>query len=148
MRGDFARADGDLETARRRYDEAVRLLRSTPAIPQLEATLTTSLGMLAGQEGDAAAARALHDRALALAVKSGDAPVVGHALAGHAALAVHEGDHARAAVILGGAEAVRGFVHDPSVDHRRVADAVRAVLGSVEFSRCRERGRALRRDDT
>ncbi|MEU7884306.1 BTAD domain-containing putative transcriptional regulator [Microbispora bryophytorum] len=147
VRGDFARADGDLETARRHYDEAVRLLRSTPAIPQFEATLTTSLGMLAGQEGDAAAARALHDRALALAVKSGDAPVVGHALVGHAALAVHEGDHARAAVILGGAEAVRGFVHDPSVDHRRVADAVRAVLGSVEFSRCGERGRALRRDE-
>ncbi|WP_185949365.1 BTAD domain-containing putative transcriptional regulator [Microbispora sp. KK1-11] len=147
VRGDFARADGDLVTARRHYDEAVRLLKSTPAISQFEATLTTSLGMLAEQEGDAAAARVLHDRALALAVKSNDAPVIGHVLAGHAALAVHEGDHARAAVILGGAEAVRGFLHDLSIDHRRVADAVRAVLGSVEFSRCRERGRAMRRDE-
>ncbi len=147
VRGDFARADDDLEAARRHYDEAVRLLKSTPAIPQFEATLTTSLGMLAEQEGDAEAARVLHDRALALAVKSDDAPVIGHALAGHAALAVHEGDHARAAVILGGAEAVRGFVHDLSIDHRRVADSVRAVLGPVEFSRCRERGRAMRRDE-
>ncbi|MBB2743597.1 UNVERIFIED_ORG: hypothetical protein FHR35_003433 [Microbispora rosea subsp. rosea] len=64
--------------------------------------------MLAEQEGDAAAARVLHDRALALAVKSNDAPVIGHVLAGHAALAARDGDHARAAVILGGAEAVRG----------------------------------------
>ncbi|MBB2743598.1 UNVERIFIED_ORG: hypothetical protein FHR35_003434 [Microbispora rosea subsp. rosea] len=28
-----------------------------------------------------------------------------------------------------------------------MADAVRAVLGSAEFSRCRERGRAMRRDE-
>ncbi|MEU6428278.1 BTAD domain-containing putative transcriptional regulator [Microbispora sp. NPDC046973] len=147
VRGDFARADGDLETARRHYDEAVRLLESGPSIPQFEATLTTSLGLLAEQEGDAAAARVLHDRALALAVKSNDAPVIGHVLAGHAALAARDGDHARAAVILGGAEAVRGFVHDLSVDHRRVADAARAVLGPGEFSRCRERGRAMSRDE-
>ncbi|MFI7036327.1 AfsR/SARP family transcriptional regulator [Microbispora rosea] len=147
VRGDFARADGDLETARRHYDEAVRLLKPTPVIPQFAATLTTSRGLLAEREGDPAAARVLHDRALAVAVESDDAPVIGHALVGHAALAVHVGDHARAAVILGAAEAVRGFVHDLSVDHRRVADAARAALGSGEFSRCRERGRAMSRDE-
>ncbi|WP_182901415.1 BTAD domain-containing putative transcriptional regulator [Microbispora sp. H10830] len=147
VRGDFARADGDHESSRRHYDEAARLLSSTWTIPQFQATLTTSLGMLAEQEGDVAAARALHDKALTIAVESNDAPVIGHVLVGHAALAARDGDHARAAVILGGAEAVRGFVHDLSIDHRRVADAVRAVLGSAEFSRCRERGRAMRRDE-
>ncbi|MGI5156012.1 AfsR/SARP family transcriptional regulator [Microbispora sp. CA-102843] len=147
VRGDFARADGDLETARHLYDEAVRLLSSTWTIPQFQATLTTSLGMLAEQEGDAAAARALHDKALALAVESNDAPVIGHVLVGHAALAARDGDHARAAVILGGAEAVRGFVHDLSIDHRRVAGAARSALGPGEFSRCRERGRAMSRDE-
>ncbi|MEU8172495.1 BTAD domain-containing putative transcriptional regulator [Microbispora hainanensis] len=147
VRGDFARADGDLDAARRHYDEAVRLLSSTWTIPQFQATLTTSLGLLAEQEGDVAAARALHDKALAIAVESNDAPVIGHVLVGHAALAARDGDHARAAVILGGAEAVRGFGHGLSVDHRRVADAVRAALGPGEFARCRERGCAMSRDE-
>ncbi|MBX6387121.1 MAG: tetratricopeptide repeat protein, partial [Microbispora sp.] len=147
VRGDFARADGDLEAARRHYDEAVRLLGSTWAIPQFQATLTTSLGMLAEQEGDPAAARALHDKALTIALECDDAPVIGHVLSGHAALAAHDGDHARAAVILGGADAVRGYAHDPGVDHRRITDAARAALGPEEFSRCRERGRALSRDE-
>ncbi|MEN3534210.1 BTAD domain-containing putative transcriptional regulator [Microbispora sp. ZYX-F-249] len=147
VRGDFARADGDHGTARRLYDEALRLLGAGWMIPQFEATLTTSLGMLAEQEGDVAAARVLHDKALAIAVRSHDAPVIGHVLVGHAALAARDGDHARAAVLLGGAEAVRGFVHDLSVDHRRVADAVRAAIGAGGFARCRERGRGLSRDE-
>ncbi|TQS17550.1 BTAD domain-containing putative transcriptional regulator [Microbispora hainanensis] len=147
VRGDLARAGGDLDAARRHYDEAVRLLSSTWTIPQFQATLTTSLGLLAEQEGDVAAARALHDKALTIAVESNDAPVIGHVLVGHAALAARDGDHARAAVILGGADAVRGFVHGLSVDHRRVADAVRAALGPEEFARCRERGRAMSRDE-
>ncbi|MEV7803339.1 hypothetical protein AB0O28_10380 [Microbispora sp. NPDC088329] len=67
-------------------------------------------------------------------------------LVGHAALAARDGDHARAAAILGGAEAIRGFAHDLSFDHRRVAAAARAALGPGEFSRCRERGRGMSRD--
>jgi hypothetical protein len=106
-----------------------------------------SLGMLAEQEGDAARARRLHDEALAAAVEAQDGPVIGHVIIGYAALAVLQGDPARAALLLGGAGVIRGFFDVVGFDHGRVTDAARAALGADEFFRCFERGRAMARDE-
>ncbi|MCT9929540.1 AfsR/SARP family transcriptional regulator [Planotetraspora sp. A-T 1434] len=148
IRGDFAREDGDFDAARTHYQDALRLLDGPGLVPkQFEATLSTSFGMLAEQEGDARRARRLHGEALALAVEAQDGPVVGHVIIGYACLAALEGDHARAAVLLGGAGAIRGFFDVVGFDHVRVTEAAKAALGHGEFTRCHERGRAMTRDE-
>ncbi|MEZ0072713.1 BTAD domain-containing putative transcriptional regulator [Planotetraspora sp. GP83] len=149
IRGDFSREDGDFDAARTHYQEALRLLdgRGGLVSKQFEATLSASLGMLAEQEGDARRARRLHGEALALAVEAQDGPVVGHVIIGYACLAALEGDHTRAAVLLGGAGAIRGFFDVVGFDHVRVTEAAKAALGHGEFTRCHERGRAMTRDE-
>jgi len=148
VRGDFARERGDFDAARECYHEALRLLGGPElsSARQLHATLSSSLGMLAAQEGDLGRARRLHGEALALAVESQDGPVVAHVIVAYAGLAALEGDHERAAVLLGGATAVRGIVDVVGYDHLRATEAATAALGREEFSRHYERGRAMTRE--
>ncbi|ETK32412.1 ATP-binding protein, partial [Microbispora sp. ATCC PTA-5024] len=154
IRGDFARADGDLEAARRHYLRALELADGVGGAPgaqalppQFVAVLRSSLALLAGQEGDAARARRLQGEALDLAVESQDGPVLAQVVVGSAALAAREGDHAAAAALLGAAGTIRGFVEVVGFDHERVVDAATAALGPEEFSRCHERGRAMVREE-
>ncbi|MEU8055602.1 tetratricopeptide repeat protein [Microbispora bryophytorum] len=130
---------GDLRKAVPLMKEAIALLEEVGAVEETP-FLRTRLAVALSAAGDREAAEAALRETERLCGATGDP--IGLAGARHV-----RGDFARADGDLGGAVAVRGLVHDPSVDHRRVADAVRAVLGSVEFSRCRERGRALRRDE-
>ncbi|GAA4583926.1 BTAD domain-containing putative transcriptional regulator [Planotetraspora phitsanulokensis] len=148
VRGDFAREAGDFDAARECYHEALRLLGGPEmsSARQFQATLSASLGMLAAQEGDLRRARRLHGEALALAVESQDGPVVAHVIVAYACLAAVEGDHESAAVLLGGATAVRGIVDVVGFDHVRATEAAKAALGGEEFSRCYERGRAMTRE--
>ncbi|GAA1309590.1 SARP family transcriptional regulator [Planotetraspora silvatica] len=148
VRGDFARERGDFDAARECYHEALRLLGrpEMSSARQLHATLSSSLGMLAAQEGDLRRARRLHGEALALAVESQDGPVVAHVIVAYAGLAALEGDHERAAVLLGGATAVRGIVDVVGYDHLRATEAATAALGQEVFSRHYERGRAMTRE--
>ncbi|GAA4559556.1 AfsR/SARP family transcriptional regulator [Planotetraspora kaengkrachanensis] len=148
VRGDFAREAGEFDAARECYHEAMRLLGGPEmsSARQFQATLSASLGMLAAQEGDLRRARRLHGEALTLAVEAQDGPVVAHVIVAYACLAAIEGDHERAAVLLGGATAVRGIVDVVGFDHVRATETAKAALGGEEFSRCYERGRAMTRE--
>ncbi|MEW9530232.1 BTAD domain-containing putative transcriptional regulator [Microbispora sp. NPDC049125] len=148
VRGDFARAEGDFDAARRHYLDALRLLGDWGGVPrQFEASIRSSLGMLTEQEGDLGSARRLHDEALSLAAETRDGPVLGQVVLGYAALAVQAGDHAMAAVLLGGAAAISGFFDVVGFDQVRITEAAKTALGAGEFSRCHERGRAMPREE-
>ncbi|WP_158558255.1 AfsR/SARP family transcriptional regulator [Spongiactinospora gelatinilytica] len=142
VRGDFAREDGDLESARRHYAAGVSAL-GDKAPPQLRALLTSSLALLAEAEGDLARSRRLHLRSLEIALDGRDGPVLGGAVIGCAGLALAEGDPARAATLLGAAATIRGFDEVVDFDHVRITENTKAALGPGTHFRCFERGRSM-----
>ncbi len=95
------------------------------------------LGFLASENGDHAAARAHHAAAVIAAVASDDAAAVGLALEGAAAMAALDGEHERAAALLGAAGSSWATVPDAIPTHRADVDAVgaavRAALGDEDF---------------
>jgi predicted ATPase/DNA-binding SARP family transcriptional activator len=132
-KGDFARWDGDLATARAHLTQAVAISRGVTVAPQLRAVSLDSLGYVAALTGDLAAAHAHHAEALEWAIDSVDAPVLAQVLVGIAHLALCQGRPAKAAALLAGAEAVRGTPDLSRVDTAEVAAATRAALGD-EFA--------------
>ncbi|SDH31205.1 Predicted ATPase [Sinosporangium album] len=147
LRGDFARERGRYAEARRDYTEALALIgRSRQALDTMRAPACTSLAMLALQEGDLEEARLLMADALESAMLRAEGPVVSVAAVGCASLAFADGEPERAAMLLGWAARMRGFEEVVGFDHVRVTEAVRAALGTEEFSRCHERGRRVSRE--
>ena len=104
------------------------------------------LGFLASERGDHDAAREHHTAALVAAVASDDAVAIGLALEGAAAVAARDGEHARAAMLLGAAGASWAIVPDAIPTHRADIDAVgavvRAELGDESFDRAFAAGAA------
>ncbi|MGV9773017.1 AfsR/SARP family transcriptional regulator [Streptosporangium sp. NPDC003464] len=147
-RGDFAREDGKLNEARHYYAEAMRMIDETPSIPlHARASINTALGLLAEQEGDLVRGRRLLGTALAQAAETREVAVLGLVLIGCAGLVLSEGAPATAAVLLGGAAAVRGIDAVVDFDHVRITERTVAALGRLEYSRCYERGRLLSREE-
>ncbi|MFG3442021.1 BTAD domain-containing putative transcriptional regulator [Nonomuraea sp. NPDC047897] len=146
--GEFARQRGDLETARRQYAQAQKVLDETVAAPpQMAAALSSSLALLAVQEGDLGRARTTAGLAVRQAEDSGDAQVLGIAVIACAGLALAAGRAADAATLLGGAQAIRGTTAVIEWDHRRITEDVAAALGEGGLAHHLERGRTLRRAD-
>ncbi|MFI6796776.1 AfsR/SARP family transcriptional regulator [Streptosporangium canum] len=146
-RGDFAREDGRLDEARHYYAEAMRVVDETPSVSlQMRASVNAALGLLAEQEGDLPRGRRLLGAALEQASESADVAVMGLVLIGCAGLVLSEGAPATAAMLLGGAAAVRGIDAVVDFDHVRITERTMAALGRQEYSRYYERGRLLPRE--
>ncbi|MFD8532093.1 BTAD domain-containing putative transcriptional regulator [Streptosporangium canum] len=146
-RGDFAREDGRLDEARHYYAEAMRVVDETPSVSlQMRASVNAALGLLAEQEGDLPRGRRLLGAALEQASKSADVAVMGLVLIGCAGLVLSEGAPATAAMLLGGAAAVRGIDAVVDFDHVRITERTMAALGRQEYFRHYERGRLLPRE--
>ncbi|MFI7058294.1 AfsR/SARP family transcriptional regulator [Streptosporangium canum] len=146
-RGDFAREDGRLDEARHYYAEAMRVVDETPSVSlQMRASVNAVLGLLAEQEGDLPRGRRLLGTALEQASASADVAVMGLVLIGCAGLVLSEGDPATAAMLLGGAAAVRGIDAVVDFDHVRITERTTAALGRQEYFRYYERGRLLPRE--
>ncbi|MFB9881603.1 BTAD domain-containing putative transcriptional regulator [Planobispora siamensis] len=147
-RGDFARESGSFVEAKSHYARALQVVEEEVSMPvQVRALADASLGLLAEQEGDLARARRLLDAALEEALTSSDSWVLGMVLIGFAGLALSEADPARAAVLLGGAAAIRGIESVIDFDHVRITERARAALGEQDFRRSYEHGRTLPREE-
>ena len=154
---ELARRDGDLPVARRLLEQAREI--SEPRTSRLDIRLAATrafskLGCLAEQEGQLEESARWHRRALGLLSdeRYGLLPIpVNPALAGVlegcAALAVAQGEPARAAELLGLAHTLHGFSDQQSFEVSRVTAAVTAAIGPDEFTAAYQRGRALTRAD-
>ncbi len=146
--GEFARQDGDLDRAREHYARALNMMDANAAVPvQMISAVNSSLGLLAVQEGDLAGARRLLTPALKQATEAGDAQLTGIAVIACAGLALAQGRAAEAAVLLGGAETVKGIAAVVDFDHVRLTADAKAALGDQEFLRHLERGRGMDQDE-
>jgi hypothetical protein len=142
--GNLARRDGDLATARERLAAAAHWAESYGGgLSQIAAVTCTARGHLAAAEGDLDAARHWHGRALAVALPTGDYPVMAEVLTGLADVALRGRDALRAAALLGAAEGVRGTRDRSDEDGERVAAAARELLGTADYSAAFQRGRAV-----
>jgi len=132
-RAQLLRAQGDLDAARACLDRAAELLGSVNTASQLTAVFHSVAGLVARAAGDLDTARAEHQRALAHAIASVDAPVIGRTVIGHADLAVAEGRYAKAAALLGAAAGLRGAPDRIVPDLDGLERAARAALGDAAF---------------
>ncbi|MEV4755385.1 BTAD domain-containing putative transcriptional regulator [Micromonospora sp. NPDC049559] len=129
------RDQGDWAAARRRLMASVELTSSGRRVPpQWRAMVQSSLGYVAAAEGELDAARTHHDRALDAAIESHDAPIAAQVLMGYADLTLRLGRPARAARLIGAADAVRGGPDRSLLDGPRIERAVRDALGPVDFA--------------
>jgi predicted ATPase/DNA-binding SARP family transcriptional activator len=129
----FARIQGDLDGARQGIARSAVLMENPAFVPQFRAMIRSTQGLIEGAAGDLATARALHEEALAIAVDSRDSPVIALCVVGLADLALREGCGARAAYLLGAADAVRGSQDRSVPDVERITFEARAALGDAGF---------------
>jgi Tetratricopeptide repeat len=115
-------------------------------VQQIRSVTATSLGYLAGAEGDLDAARRWHAQALEAARASADAPVTAQALTGLADLALREGHPERAAELLGAGCAIRGTTDRSVEDQEGVAGQARSVLGDARYGEAYQRGQRVTMD--
>jgi hypothetical protein len=147
-------AAGSLEIALDRHDDASRHLREARDLAQrysgdwLTAGCQAELGILEVLHGGLDQARAQLDQALDLSLAAGSTPFVTLCLAGHAWLALAEGDPERAALLEGAAEGLRRRVGLPTWPLLRQVEAelvarVRQRLGAGHFDQAFSAGSAL-----
>ncbi|GAA4675928.1 BTAD domain-containing putative transcriptional regulator [Phytohabitans rumicis] len=132
--GEVLRAMGELREARAELAVADKVISTFNSSPQWAALIYTAIGHIDMAEGDLAAARARLDRALDLAVSSRDAPAIGQVVVGWADLALHGGQTAAAARLLGVASALRGGPDHTRRDADRIEAAARERLGDERFA--------------
>jgi predicted ATPase/DNA-binding SARP family transcriptional activator len=145
---DVARWQGRLDEARELVGRATSTHeRGSVPIHQRHALLLASAARIDLAAGDLGAARDGYDRAMALALKSNDRPVIARILELLAALVLAGGDAERAATLLGTAEMLRGMPDESDVDLLRVRAAARAALGGAGYAQAHRRGAARRRDE-
>ncbi|MEV6971394.1 BTAD domain-containing putative transcriptional regulator [Hamadaea sp. NPDC051192] len=141
-RGNLARLEGDLPTARRFMETALAQLGPASSAPQFRAMIHNGLGYTLAAEGEYATAFREHRTALEEGLSAGDSPIVGMVLIGLADLAERQGEMTKAAMHLGAAAEIVGVEDQAVVDRVRVESAVRAALGPSAFAEAVERGRA------
>jgi tetratricopeptide (TPR) repeat protein len=138
-------ADGDINTARRHFKEAMRLVRGTGDSQGL--TLTTlNLGFACYLGGDDSQARALFADALRTARRNSDMHSLAYAQLGLALLATRAADTRQAAALHGAADATFESLgsHAEAFEARlRTADIadLRATLGDGAFELVYNAGR-------
>src|SRR6476659_3107986 len=86
---------------------------------------------------------AVHRDAVAAADRSGDGPGVADAVEALADVLADEGIYDRAAVLLGGAQALRGEEGGPAARDERTLAVVEEALGEVRLAECLAEGRRL-----
>ncbi|MGW4473662.1 AfsR/SARP family transcriptional regulator [Nonomuraea sp. NPDC004354] len=146
---DVSRLRGDLDDARRRYEE---VLRDGQASGSFGESLTAvhvgvALGRIAADTGAVELAASRHEESFAAALRVQSLPALAIAVEGLAGLAGLRGDQERAALLLGVGEGLRGMALPGDSDVARVRDRARAVLGEQAFARAYARGVALPRED-
>ncbi len=151
---ELTRRGGDLAQARRLLERALELVEARAERPDIvvaAARTFSKLGCVTEQEGDLQAAASWHRRAVStLADSKLPFPVnsvLAEVVAGRAALASANGDHARSAELLGLARSLRGFRDAGSLEEARATAAATAAIGPAEFAAAYQRGRHLSRAD-
>jgi predicted ATPase/DNA-binding SARP family transcriptional activator len=145
--GGVARLRGDLVLARRLCELALAECPTGWFVAEAtRAEILVALGQVAAAEGNAAAARAWHRQALAVAGGHWGFTVTAGAAEGLAEVALLERDGERAALLLGVAAALRGAPVAGDPDVARVAAAARAGVGEPAYRRAYQRGAAMTRD--
>ena len=138
-RGDPAGATAQAEESLRLLDPADEVRRSSALFVQ---------GLALAQQGDAAQGEALVRECLAMRAKARRRVLVAGCLEALAQLASDTGRAARAARLLGAADALRASIGAPMppierADIEVATDAVRALLGVDAFTQARAEGRAM-----
>jgi predicted ATPase/DNA-binding SARP family transcriptional activator len=148
MLAEVARWQGRLDEARELIEAVVaEFERGRFPIPQRHAIMLISKGHLEVAAGDLDGARRCAERALPMALASGDRPVIARVVELQADVALAEGDAEWAATRLAMAEAVRGMPDESQVDVVRMRAAARAALGDRGFALAHRRGTARRREE-
>ncbi|GAA0536774.1 BTAD domain-containing putative transcriptional regulator [Paractinoplanes ferrugineus] len=129
----IARLEGDLETARRMIGRSADMMGNPAFAPQFGAMTRSTQGLIEAAAGNLERARRCQHEAVRIAVDSRDAPVIAMTLVGLADLALRESDPARAAFLLGAADAVRGSRDRTVPDTDRITFEARAALGDAGF---------------
>ncbi|RKT54980.1 putative ATPase [Saccharothrix australiensis] len=143
------RLRGGLAAARRWCEEALRVCPSGWFGPEeVRALVRVSLARVALAAGDVAGARAHCDAALDSSVEWGNPMVLTRVADARSAVALAEGDAARAALLLGAAAGLRGTAAEGDPDVLAVRRGAREVLGAAVFEAEAARGAALGREGT
>jgi predicted ATPase/DNA-binding SARP family transcriptional activator len=147
-RADLARWRGRLDEARGLLEGAIRdYRRGDFPVDQVHAVALAALGQVEVAAGNLEAARDRYRRALSVALRTRDRPVIARVVGLAAAIALADGDPGQAAELLGTAEVLRGMPDEADVDLRRVGGAARAALGDRAFALAVERGAARPREE-
>ncbi len=137
----IAREEGSLDDARERLARAAELIDdATTYAPQFHAMTRSTRALVEGAAGNLAAARDLHRAAVEVAAQSRDSPVMAHVLVGVADYAMRAGEPARAATLLGAADAVRGAPDRSMPDAERITTLARTALGDAGFQQAYRAG--------
>jgi non-specific serine/threonine protein kinase len=147
---EFAFLDGDLERATTLATEALELQRRQQPLWGTAFSLAL-LGELALARSDLPAAGAFYAESIALARALGDTTFLGAGLAAIGTIAADVGEAARAARLLGAAEAMYQVAGAWSFiaargEHRQAVEATRAALGEEAFAAAWAEGRRLSRE--
>ncbi|ATO80870.1 Regulatory protein afsR [Actinoplanes sp. SE50] len=142
----LAREEGRLDEAREQVDRTVALIAGSTLAPQFRAMTHSTRGLIEATAGRLAEARAEHETALRIAVRTRDSPMIAQVLAGWADLALREADPERAAFLLGAADAVRGSVDRTVNAGVIVAGEARAALGDAGYAAAFGRATAVTMD--
>ena len=142
-----AQIAGDLLEAREWMTRRLAVVRAT-GNSFLVASEASNLSMVERQLGNLDAAEALAREALELGEKIGDQFTTPFAISGLAAIATERGEHARAATLVGAAEAIMeaqqmAWPPDERPHYERMLADLPAAMGSDEFERARAAGRAM-----
>ncbi|MEV0384677.1 BTAD domain-containing putative transcriptional regulator [Nonomuraea sp. NPDC050643] len=140
-KAEFARWSGDRRAARAHLARVGELSRRIPLNWPFRAILLDAHAHLDTLDGDLASARARRAEALAWALRSHSAPIVGQVLVGVAGQALSQGAPHEAARLLAAADAVRGAPDLSLPDVARITAATRAALGGPGFAEAALRGR-------
>lgn len=147
IRGELTRVHGERDVARAAYEEGREVAAGAHDDTHL-AMLSSNLGYLAVDRGDAAEGRRLKRDALSLAWSSGRRMVAAWFVLELAAPALALGRPDLAAVLVGAADRALlrlGAARTPGdrPEHERVLRGLRATLGDTGLRRLREEGAAL-----
>jgi ATP/maltotriose-dependent transcriptional regulator MalT len=128
--GSIALEAGDAETARRYFQQELQLARELPN-PRSEALSLSRLCRVALLEGDTDDAAACLDGCLRLANALGERTGIFVGLVGSAEVAVRRGEMARAARLLGAADALRDEIgYSRELWEREQRERVATALGN------------------
>ena len=145
--GVTAQMKGELEEARGWMTQRLELARRTGAY-RAAAAEASNLSVVERQLGNLSQARDLASEGLSLAARRGDDWMIPYCLNDLAAIAVAEGDHTRAAILLAAAgrlmaEQGTAWPPDEAPHFERSKAAAAQTLGPAEFEQAWSHGQAL-----